>query len=87
LLGVIEEPHLEDVDVRLAPGEVLVLYTDGVFRRNDAEGAEAATLTRTLAGTPLRSAAEARVRLEASIRDLVGEGQEDDIAVLLLRAR
>jgi sigma-B regulation protein RsbU (phosphoserine phosphatase) len=31
LLGVIDSPHLSDVQVRLLPGETLVLYTDGII--------------------------------------------------------
>jgi sigma-B regulation protein RsbU (phosphoserine phosphatase) len=30
LLGVIDSPHLSDVQVRLLPGDTLVLYTDGI---------------------------------------------------------
>jgi len=37
-LGVIDEVDLESVEVQLSPGDVLVLYTDGVTEATDAIG-------------------------------------------------
>jgi hypothetical protein len=44
-------------------------------------------LVASLSGSPPSSVAELRARVERSIDDLVAQGQDDDIAVLLLRAR
>ena len=31
MLGAVESPRLEEAEIRLAPGDTLVLYTDGVI--------------------------------------------------------
>jgi serine phosphatase RsbU (regulator of sigma subunit) len=85
LLGVLDEPRLEDVELRLEPGEVLLLYTDGIIGRTESED-EPSGLIASLAGVPCDSASDARERVERYLRDAFAGGQEDDIAVLLLRA-
>jgi hypothetical protein len=41
----------------------------------------------SLLGASITSAAELRARIERYVDDLVAQGQDDDIAMLLLRAR
>jgi serine phosphatase RsbU (regulator of sigma subunit) len=33
LIGVTEDPRIEDVEIRLSPGEAIVLFTDGILRK------------------------------------------------------
>jgi serine phosphatase RsbU (regulator of sigma subunit) len=67
--------------VELDPGDVLVLYTDGVF---DAVGANGRfgedRLQRTVAG--VRDAADAVARIDAALSDFEVGAQADDTAVL-----
>jgi serine phosphatase RsbU (regulator of sigma subunit) len=86
LLGVVEHPRLEDVEVRLEPGAALVLFTDGILRKDQAFGDEPGGLIQVLAKTPPVSASEVCERIAAYARDLIAENQEDDIAALVLRA-
>jgi serine phosphatase RsbU (regulator of sigma subunit)/transcriptional regulator with GAF, ATPase, and Fis domain len=87
LLGVMPDPPLDDVELRLAPGESLVLFTDGILRKDEASGDVPQGLVASLTGSPSTSVSELRARIERYVDDLAAEGQEDDIAVLLLRAR
>jgi serine phosphatase RsbU (regulator of sigma subunit) len=86
LIGVAETVRIDDADVALAPGEALVLFTDGILARNEATGDESAGLIDTLHG-PHDSAKSLRDRIEGYVHDLIAEEQSDDVAVLVLRAR
>ena len=86
LIGLVDDPRLEDVTTELAPGDTILLYTDGV----------------TEAGAPLRvwtpeelveiaaggtgGSAQALVDhvADAALRDLAGPPR-DDVAMLALR--
>jgi serine phosphatase RsbU (regulator of sigma subunit) len=87
LLGVTAEPRLDDFDFHLAPGESLVLFTDGILRKDEAFGDVPQGMVASLLGASITSAAELRARIERYVDDLVAQGQDDDIAMLLLRAR
>jgi GAF domain-containing protein len=87
LLGVVPEPALHDVEVRLAPGDALVAFTDGILRKQESEGDEPGRLLDALRGSSPGSAAEIRERIERYVGDLPAEDQGDDIAVLVVRAR
>lgn len=87
LLGITEDPHLEDVEVRLDPGEALVLFTDGILRKEEAFGDEPEGLIKVLQSTPPASAAEVTEQIRQYVDDLIAEEQKDDIAILVLRAR
>ena len=84
LLGSDIEPLLTDVAVTLAPGEVLVLYTDGVTevrrRRQEVFGhRELVALLETCAGLPPDAVAD---RVEAAVL-AASEGRlRDDMAIL-----
>ena len=70
-----------------SPGEAIVLFTDGILRKDEAFGDEPNGLTTALRSTRFDSAAEIRERIEVYVRDLIAEEQNDDIAVLVIRAR
>jgi len=83
LLGAVEDaPPLPEATVRLAPGDVLVLYTDGVTeaRVGDGQLGEAG-LAEIIAGAAPSAAAvaEAVERVALAVQD---GRQRDDIAVL-----
>jgi serine phosphatase RsbU (regulator of sigma subunit) len=84
LLGSDIEPVLTDVAVMLGPGEVLVLYTDGVTevrrRRREVFGQrELVALLETCAGLPPDAVAD---RVEAAVF-AASEGRlRDDVAIL-----
>jgi serine phosphatase RsbU (regulator of sigma subunit) len=86
LLGTDIEPQLTDVQVELGPGDVLVLYTDGVTevrrRRQEVFGhRELTALLATCGGLPPDAVAE---RVERAVL-AASEGRlRDDMAILAL---
>jgi serine phosphatase RsbU (regulator of sigma subunit)/PAS domain-containing protein len=88
LLGVIDPVRVSETAVELAPGETLLLYTDGVLDagRTEAPLGEQGLidLCRTGAGQPLEALLE---RIEQAALERAGGGLRDDIAVLGLRLR
>jgi serine phosphatase RsbU (regulator of sigma subunit)/PAS domain-containing protein len=87
LLGAFEPGHWSDVHVRLAAGESVVLYTDGVTdARADADRFGSERLERVVAAGAGRSAGTVAAQIdEALIAFQAGERQRDDIALLVLR--
>jgi GAF domain-containing protein len=84
LLGSDIEPLLTDVAVQLGPGDVLVLYTDGVTevrrRRQEVFGhSELVALLETCAGLPPDAVAD---RVEAAVISASEGRLRDDIAIL-----
>jgi serine phosphatase RsbU (regulator of sigma subunit) len=88
LLGAIPSPTLADVEGSLAPGEMLVFYTDGMLELRDRSGKhDPDWLAKKLAEANGESADEvAQLLAETAIRRQGGEPR-DDIAVLVLRRR
>ena len=87
LLGTLPMTDLRDVAVALAPGDALVLYTDGVVEARDAEGRQfgqdgLAALLATCAG---RSAAGIARRVELAVL-AHSPNLADDMAVVVIRA-
>jgi hypothetical protein len=88
LVGVLPDARFDCRDVRLAPGDTLLLYTDGVtdLRTRDVGSGEA-RLAETLAETA-PSGVEALVD---AVRDMATEAQDgrprDDIALMAIRQR
>ncbi|MDP9410594.1 MAG: PAS domain S-box protein [Actinomycetota bacterium] len=89
VLGVFPDAELQDTPLRLMPGEVLVLYTDGVTEARSPDGEffgeeRLRALLRSCAG--LEAGAFA-----SRIKGVVLEFQEgyprDDLAILVLRVR
>ncbi|WP_422739962.1 SpoIIE family protein phosphatase [Micromonospora sp. WMMD729] len=90
LIGVVPDPRVGEVTVRLAPGETCLLYSDGVTearggRRGDEQfGAE--RLVTAVTGCQRMPAPALAERVEQVTCDWLGHGDHDDIAVLALRA-
>ena len=87
LLGVAPDPTLVDVEMTFEPGETLVLFTDGLLKRAEASADVPAGLVRSLEGGPIASADDALGRIKGYVDEISAGGQDDDIAVLVLRAR
>ncbi|MBW0089055.1 SpoIIE family protein phosphatase [Pseudonocardia sp. KRD-184] len=87
LLGVYPEIDLVEVDVRLAPGEVLVLYTDGVTEAHGVDGLygpdRLAAVVAECAGRSAESVAEAVLSDVAAFRH---GPPRDDVVLLVVRA-
>lgn len=86
LLGVVDEPALHDVVVELAPGEALVMVTDGLTeaRREDREFGEGALLE-CLGSIPAGStAATIADALVAAAENYAEETIADDLAVVVI---
>jgi PAS domain S-box-containing protein len=86
LLGIFPDPDLSDEVVDLAPGDTVVLYTDGVTEEHEGanvfgeEGLR--TLLQTCAG---RSAEFVAERIEGAVAEFRPGPPLDDIALLVLR--
>lgn len=87
LLGMLEPLQLHDESVSLAPGEALVLYTDGVIEaRYDGELYGEARLREVIAEHGGGSAQQLADAVAASAVRFQGEHTRDDIAVVVVRA-
>ncbi|MGW5671305.1 SpoIIE family protein phosphatase [Micromonospora sp. NPDC003776] len=90
LIGVVPDPRIGEVTVRLEPGETCLLYSDGVTearggRRGDEQfGAE--RLLNAIDGCHRMPAPALAERVEQVTCDWLAHGDHDDIAVLALRA-
>jgi serine phosphatase RsbU (regulator of sigma subunit) len=84
LLGAFEHGHWMSASLDIQPGDVLVLYTDGVL---DARGSDSrfgeSRLEATLAG--VTNADQAVERIREALLEFAGGEQEDDVAVLALQ--
>ncbi|CAN5648973.1 hypothetical protein BH10ACT1_BH10ACT1_07600 [soil metagenome] len=87
LLGVVPSPALVDVELTLAPGDSVVLYTDGVTeaRRGKELFGEVRLLdaVRALAGLDAEGIAAG---LDDTVRDYQDDAN-DDVAIVVLQAR
>ena len=89
VMGLFETWHCEMAEVELAPGDTLVLYTDGVTEAESADGEEfgASRLLDTLGShshlpvVPLLQAVVAAVQQFSS-----GSEQQDDITLVIARS-
>ena len=81
LLGIFEDPAIGTTEIHLAPGDALLLYTDGAVGRGSVTGARLA---------PVRDAADdADAIAETFLREAIERGHgelRDDIAVLVFKA-
>ncbi|HET6849773.1 MAG TPA: SpoIIE family protein phosphatase [Gaiellales bacterium] len=87
LLGLAEPLELTDHRLHLAPGELLLFYTDGVTEhRKDGEMFGEERLMELLAGVPDGTRPDALLRtLEQALQDFAAT-PKDDIAMIALRA-
>jgi serine phosphatase RsbU (regulator of sigma subunit) len=88
LLGVFATPALGDEPLLLAPGDSLVLYTDGVTEARAADGEQFGEerLVALLAGCAGRTADGIARRIELAARDHLVSHQHDDMAIVVLRS-
>ena len=87
LLGVHDDPTLTDTDIRLEPGDALVMVTDGVQDSRMPDGRlgekRLVELVRRCHGL---TATEIAGRIEQAVAAAPVEGPGDDVAVLVVRA-
>jgi PAS domain S-box-containing protein len=84
LLGIVEVPELTEEAVELAPGDALVLFTDGVTEADRSAGPERlAALLERCAGAGAATIAE---RVERDALAAHGGAARDDVAVVVVRA-
>lgn len=86
-LGVFDDPGLTSQEARLAPGDALVFYTDGVTEARSPDGAffgeeRLLSLLRACAGYDASTLA---ARVEGAVLDFQENASRDDMAVLVLR--
>jgi serine phosphatase RsbU (regulator of sigma subunit) len=88
-LGVLEEGEWRAERARLAPGDMLVLYTDGITEARDGAGSMfgEARLVQVVRAARGQSAAAAHAALLGAVRDFAGASPPDDDITLLLLAR
>ncbi len=88
LLGVIDPPSIEQDEVRLRPGETIVLYTDGVSEAG-APGRQLGEsgLLEICAQAPRLSLHELLTSIERAAIERTRGAARDDIALLALRLR
>jgi PAS domain S-box-containing protein len=86
LLGMIEPLAIEPVKAKLAAGDTLLLYTDGVTDAGaEREMIGEAGLRELCVGAEERSLAQLLSRLESVALERSGEGLRDDMALLAVR--
>jgi len=88
LLGVLPDPQLQEVSIELGPGDVVVLYTDGVTEaRHGPEQFGEHRLREALAGAQtLTSAVDVADRVVTAVDDFRDpDAPADDIAVVAIR--
>ena len=87
LLGVFEDAELSDQEIRLASGDTLILYTDGVTEERGEQGVFGEHgLAAALEGAAGASASEIVDRIERAVLAHGSGEPRDDIAILVVRA-
>jgi PAS domain S-box-containing protein len=89
LLGIVPDVEIGDLEVPLAPGDTLVLYTDGVIEARGDEHPELGErgLAELLEGCAGAHPDEVAGRIEQAALEAYGGPPADDIAVLVLRVQ
>ena len=88
LLGILDDPEITEHAVELAPGDALVLVTDGVTEATAADRAAGpGRLVGLLAGYAGADAAAIAEAVERDALESQGGAARDDVAVLVARVR
>lgn len=89
MLGMFDDVDLVDHQVRLGPGDAIVLYTDGTTEARDRVGEQfgSTRLTNLLSTCAGRTAAGVARRTELAVLDHRGELSADDLAIVVVRCR
>lgn len=88
LLGAAEDGAWPEVELTLAPQELVVLYTDGVTdasRGRERFGSE--RLRELVVDCHTRSAEQVAARLDDALREWERDSQRDDVALVVIEAR
>ncbi|WP_141576821.1 PP2C family protein-serine/threonine phosphatase [Actinomadura sp. WMMA1423] len=85
LIGILPDPRFAKAEVRLAPGDALLLYTDGLTEARTPDGAMLGGegLTAHLTSTPCDGADNLLANIHKLLTEL-GAGVSDDTALLAL---
>jgi PAS domain S-box-containing protein len=87
LLGILDTPEISEQTVELAPGDALVLFTDGVSEATEADRVRGpGRLAELLAGCAGAGAAAIAEAVERDALEVQGGHARDDVAVLVVRA-
>lgn len=85
LLGVLEQPELSDTVVDLSPGDVLLLYTDGLEEPRSSADVPEDSVEAILGSSVGASADQVADALLAKFRGESGSPPRDDVALLAVR--
>jgi phosphoserine phosphatase RsbU/P len=88
VLGILDEPALEAGSLQVQPGDVLLMYTDGVVEAVNEQQEEFGRerLTRALRGCADASAEDAMQRIDMAVQTFVaGQPPSDDITLIVMR--
>jgi len=88
-LGVLAEAHYEERPIAVRPGDVLVLYTDGVSEAHDHESDQFGTkrIEESIQRRAQQSARDILDGLVADVLAFTGEhGPDDDLTLVVLKA-
>ena len=86
-MGVFDDAELGEDELRLAAGDTLLLYTDGVTEERGADGAFGEEgLAAVLQGAAGATATEIVDRIEEAVLAHGSGEPRDDIAILAVRA-
>ena len=89
VLGLFEDWECSLAETHLAPGDALVLFSDGVTeaRSDDDEEFGESRLIETLLNKPHLPVSEMLENLVATVQEFSGSEQEDDLTLLIARAK
>ena len=87
LLGVMPDPPLVDEHLALAPGDALILYTDGVTEaRSEGQIFGETRLADVVAGCAGLTAAAIAEQIDRAVADFQAGAASDDLAILVIQA-
>jgi phosphoserine phosphatase RsbU/P len=87
-MGLFEAWHCETVEVELAPGDTLLLYTDGITEATNADGQEfvESRLLDTLASHSHLRAGSVLQATAGAVQQFSCSEQQDDITLVIARS-